>query len=77
MGLECGFTSSISYKKDNFLLELTLNFQISFLLHLDEGFHMLNKPLPLSHLDEGFHMLNKPFTTVSLNETTATIPNKL
>ena len=26
----------ISYKKDHFLLGLTLNFQISFVLHLDE-----------------------------------------
>ena len=50
MGLEYGFTSSVSYKKDNSLLELTfkLNFQISFVLHLDEAIHRLNKPLPLS-----------------------------
>ena len=50
VGLECGFTSSVSYKKDNSLLELTfkLNFQISFVLHLDEAIHRLNKPLPLS-----------------------------
>ena len=34
VGLECGFTSSVSYKKDNPLLELTLNFQINFVLHL-------------------------------------------
>ena len=47
VGLECGFTSSVYYKKDNPLLELTLNFQISF-EHLDEAIHILNKPLPLS-----------------------------
>ena len=46
VGLECGFTSSVSYKKDNPLLELTLNFQISFVLHLDEALHILYKPLP-------------------------------
>ena len=38
----------ISYKKDNFLLGLTLHFQISFVLHLDEAVYILNKPLPLS-----------------------------
>ena len=50
VGLECGFTSSVSYKKDNFLLELTfkLNFQIGFVLHKDEAIHILNKPLPQS-----------------------------
>ena len=48
VGLEYGFTSSVSYKKDNPLLELTLNFQISFVLHLDEAVRILNKPLPLS-----------------------------
>ena len=48
VGLECGFTSSVSYKKDNPLLELTLNFQISFALHLDEAVHILYKPLSLS-----------------------------
>ena len=47
LGLECGFISSVSYKKDNPLLELTLNFQISF-EHLDEAVHILCKPLPLS-----------------------------
>ena len=35
-------------KKDNPLPKLTFNFQISFLLHLDEAFHILYKPLPLS-----------------------------
>ena len=51
MGLECGFTSSVSYNKDNpvFLLELTLSFQISFLLHLHEAALVLYKTLPLSH----------------------------
>ena len=48
VGLECGFTLFISYKKDNPLLELTLNFQISFVLHLDEAVHILYKSLPLS-----------------------------
>ena len=48
LGLECGFISSVSYKKDNPLLELTLNFQISFALHLDEAVHILYKPLSLS-----------------------------
>ena len=48
VGLECGFTSSVSYKKDNSLLELTLNFEFSFVLHLGEAVHILNKPLPLS-----------------------------
>ena len=38
--------TSVSYKKDNPLLELTLNFQISF-EHLDEPVHILYKPLPL------------------------------
>ena len=57
VGLEYGFTSSVSYKKDNPLLELTLNFQISFVLHLDEA----------------VQILYKLFTTVSLNETTTTL----
>ena len=48
VGLECGFTSSASYKKDNPLLELTLNFQISFALHLDEAVHISYKLLSLS-----------------------------
>ena len=48
VGLECGFTSFVSYKKDNPLLQLTLNFQISYVLHLDEAVHILCKPLPLS-----------------------------
>ena len=39
--------TSVSYKKDNPLLELTLNFQISF-EHLDEAVHILYKTLPLS-----------------------------
>ena len=39
--------TSVSYKKDNPLLELTLNFQISF-EHQDEDVHLLYKPLPLS-----------------------------
>ena len=39
--------TSVSYKKDNPLLELTLNFQISF-EHLDEAVYILYKPLPLS-----------------------------
>ena len=39
---------SVSYKKDNSLLELTLNFQISFVLHLDEAVPILQKSLPLS-----------------------------
>ena len=47
VGLKCGFTSSVSYKKNNPLLELTLNFQISFVSHLDEAVHLLCKPLPL------------------------------
>ena len=46
--LECGFTSSVSYKKNQPLLEITWNFQISFMLHLDEAVHILYKPLPLS-----------------------------
>ena len=49
VGLECGFTSSVSYKKDNPLLELTLNFQINFALHLDEGLCKTScKTFPLS-----------------------------
>ena len=48
VGLKCGFTSSVSYNRDSFLLELTLNFQISFVLHLDEAVHTLNNSLPLS-----------------------------
>ena len=32
--------TSVSYKKDNSLLELTLNFQFSF-EHLDEAFYIL------------------------------------
>ena len=36
----------MSYKKDKPLLELTLNFQISF-EYLDEAVHILYKPLPL------------------------------
>ena len=48
VGLECGFTSSVSYKKDNTLLELTSNFQISFVLHLHQAVHILYKPWPLS-----------------------------
>ena len=47
LGLECGYISSVYYKKDNPLLELTLIFQISF-EHLDEAIHILNKLLPLS-----------------------------
>ena len=39
--------TSVSYRKDNPLLELTLNVQISF-EHLDEAVHILYKPLPLS-----------------------------
>ena len=38
----------ISYKKGHFLLGLTLSFQISFVLHLDEAVYILSKPLPLS-----------------------------
>ena len=57
MGLEYGFTSSVSYRKDNPLLELTLNFQISFVLYLDEA----------------VQILYKLFTTISLNETTTTL----
>ena len=41
------FDTSASYKKDNPLQELTLNFQISF-EHLDKAFHILYKPLPFS-----------------------------
>ena len=48
VGLESRFTSSLSYKKDNHLLELALNFQISFVLHLHEAVHILYKTLPLS-----------------------------
>ena len=39
--------TSVSYKKDNPLQELTLNFQIRF-EHLDKAVHILYKPLPLS-----------------------------
>ena len=39
--------TSVSYKKDNLSLDLTLNFQISF-EHLDEAVHTSYKPLPLS-----------------------------
>ena len=39
--------TSVSYKKDNPLLELTLNFQISS-EHLYEAIDILYKPLPLS-----------------------------
>ena len=39
--------TSVSYKKDNPLLELTLNFQISP-EHLDEAVHLLYKLWPLS-----------------------------
>ena len=53
---------SVSYKKDNSLLELTLNFQISFLLHLDEAVHTLCKPLPLSFL-----MKQLPSCTIGCN----------
>ena len=48
VGLKCEFTSSVSNKKDSSLLELTLNYQISFVLHLDEAVHTLNNSLPLS-----------------------------
>ena len=48
VGFECGFKSSVSYKKDNPLLKLTLNFQISFVIHLHEAVHILYKPLTLS-----------------------------
>ena len=48
VGLKCGFTSSVSHKKDNPLLELTLNFQIRFVLHVPEAVHILYKPLTLS-----------------------------
>ena len=47
VGLESRFTSSLSYKKDNHLLELALNFQISFVLHLHEVAHILYKPFTL------------------------------
>ena len=47
VGLESGFTPSVSYKKDNHLLELALNFQISFVLHLHEVAHILYKPFTL------------------------------
>ena len=46
--LEFGFRLPVSHKKDNSLLELTLNFQISFVLHPHEAVHILNKALPLS-----------------------------
>ena len=42
-----GLDTSVSYKKDNPLLELILIFQISF-KHLDEAVHLLYAPLPLS-----------------------------
>ena len=48
VGLESEFTSSVSYKKNRFLLELTLNFQISFVLHLDEAVNISNNLLPQS-----------------------------
>ena len=35
--------TSVSYKKDNPLVQLTLNFQISF-EHLEEAVHILYKP---------------------------------
>ena len=38
--------TSVSYKNENYLLELILNFQVSF-EHLDEVAHILYKPLPL------------------------------
>ena len=44
VGLEYGFTSSVSYKKDNPLLELTLNFQINFVLHLHGATWMKQLP---------------------------------
>ena len=48
LNLECdNLDTSVSYKKDNPLLESTLNFQISF-EHLVEAVHILYKPLPLS-----------------------------
>ena len=47
VGLESGFISSVSYKKDNHLLELALNFQISFVLHLHEAVNILYKLLTL------------------------------
>ena len=48
VGLESEYTSSVSYKKNRSLLELTLNFQISFVLHLDEAVNISNNLLPLS-----------------------------
>ena len=48
VGIKCGYTSSVSHKKDNPLLELTLNFQIRFVLHVPEAVHILYKPLTLS-----------------------------
>ena len=48
VGFECGFKTSVSYEKDSPLLKLTLNFQISFLIHLHEAVHILYKPLTLS-----------------------------
>ena len=42
-----GLDTSVFYKEDNSLLELTLSFQISFVLHLDEAVHILCKSLPL------------------------------
>ena len=47
-GIKRGYTSSVSDKKDNPLLELTLNFQIRFVLHVPEAVHILYKPLTLS-----------------------------
>ena len=38
--------TSASYKNENYLLELILNFQVSF-EHLDEVAHILYKTLPL------------------------------
>ena len=42
----CDLHTSVSYQKVNFLLELTLYFQIRFVLHIDEAVHILCKPLP-------------------------------
>ena len=44
---------SVSYKKDNPLLELTLNFQISF-EHLDEAVHM-KQPVSLNETTTTIH----------------------
>ena len=44
LGLECGFISSASYKKDNPLLKLNLNFQINFVLHLHGATWMKQLP---------------------------------